>query len=38
MPSKMCEITYPFPNIDGCIVEILEWIMDIPYIIMDVIT
>ena len=33
------EITYPFPNFNGCTIEILEWISDfIPYIIMTVIT
>ena len=32
------EITYPFPNIDGCTIEIWEWISNsIPYFVMDVI-
>ena len=32
------EITYPFPNIDGCTIEIWEWISNsIPYFVVDVI-
>ena len=40
MPSKLWdEITYPFPNFNGSIVEVLEWISNlIPYFIMDAIT
>ena len=27
MPSKVQdEITYPFPNFNGCTIEVLEWI------------
>ena len=27
MPGKVCnEITYPFPNLNGVIVELWEWI------------
>ena len=27
MPSNVWdEITYPFPNLDGCIIELIEWI------------
>ena len=33
------EITHPFPNFNGCTVEVLEWITNsIPHFIMDVIT
>ena len=33
------EITYPFPNVNNCTVEILEWVNDyIPHFIVDVIT
>ena len=33
------EITYPFPNFNGCTVEVWEWINNfIPHFIMDVIT
>ena len=33
------EITYPFPNFNGCTVEVWEWISNfIPHYIMDVIT
>ena len=29
MPSKVCdEITYPYPNFNGCTVEVWEWIND----------
>ena len=37
MPRKMWdEITYPFPNFNGCTVEVWEWISHfIPCIIMD---
>ena len=40
MPSKLRdEITYTFPNFNGCTVEVCERISDIiPYIIIDVIT
>ena len=39
MPSKVWYgITYPFPNIIGAAVEVWEWIRNIPYVIMDVIT
>ena len=32
------EITYPFPNFNGCTLEVWEWISNfIPHIIMDVI-
>ena len=39
MPSKVWDqITYPFPNINGCTVEVWEWINNfIPRIIMKVI-
>ena len=38
MPSKVWdEITYPFPNFNGCTVEVWEWISKfIPHFIMDV--
>ena len=33
------EITYPFPNFNGCTVEVWEWIINfMPHIIMYVIT
>ena len=33
------EITYPFPNFNGCTVEVWEWKSNfIPHFIMDVIT
>ena len=33
------EITYPFPNINGCTVEIWEWLIYfVPHFIMDAIT
>ena len=33
------EITYPFPNINGCAIDVWKWIKYIvPYFIMDVIT
>ena len=40
IPSKVWdEITYPFPNFNGCSVEVWEWIIHfIPHFIMDVIT
>ena len=40
MPSKMWDgITYPFPNFNGCTVEVWEWVSNfIPHFIMDVIT
>ena len=40
MPSKVCDkITYPFPNFNGCTVEVWEWIINfIPHFIMFVIT
>ena len=40
MPRKVWgEITYPFKNIDGCTVDVWEWIINfIPHFIMDVIT
>ena len=39
MPNKVCnEITYPFPNFNGCTVEAWEWMINfIPHFIMDVI-
>ena len=39
-PSKVWdEITNPFPNFNGCIIEVWEWINNfIPYFTMDVIT
>ena len=39
MPSKRWdEFTYPFPNFNGCTVEVWEWIGTfIPYFVMDVI-
>ena len=39
MPRKLWdEITYAFPNLNGCTVEVWEWISNIiPYFIMDVI-
>ena len=38
MPSKVWdEITYSFPNLNGCTVEIGEWISNFtPYFITDV--
>ena len=40
MPKQVWdEMTYPFPNFNGCTVEVLEWISNfIPHIILDVIT
>ena len=40
MPGKVCdEITYPFPNFNGCTVEVWEWKTNfIPHFIMDLIT
>ena len=40
MPSKVRnEITDSFPNINGCTVEVWEWMNNfIPHILMDVIT
>ena len=40
MPSTMWDqITYPFPNFNGCTVEVWEWISNfIPHFIRDVIT
>ena len=40
MPNNVWdEITYPFPNLNGCTVEVWEWIgIFIPHFIMDVIT
>ena len=40
MPCKVLdEITYPFPNFNGCTVEVWELISNfIPHFIMDVIT
>ena len=40
MPSKVWdEITYPFPNFNGCTVEVWKWISNfIPHFMMDVIT
>ena len=40
MPSKLWdEITYPFPNLNSCAVEVWKWINnDIPHFIMAVIT
>ena len=40
MPSKVWdEITDPFPNFNGTIVEVWEWVSNfIPHIIMEVIT
>ena len=40
MPNKVWdEITYPFPNFNGCSVEVWEWIINfIPHLIMGVIT
>ena len=40
MPSREWdEITYPFPNFNGCTVEVWEWIRNfISHLIMDVIT
>ena len=40
MPSKVWdEITDPFPNFNGCTIEVWEWISNfIPHIMMDVIT
>ena len=33
------EIIYPFPNINGCTVELWEWLSNfIPHFIVDVIT
>ena len=33
------EITFPFPNFNGCTIEVWEWISNfIPHFIMDVIT
>ena len=39
-PGKVWdEITYPFPNFNGCTVVVLEWISNfIPHFMMDVIT
>ena len=34
MLSKVWEITYPFPNLNGCAIEVWEWIKDfIPQLI-----
>ena len=40
MPSKVCdEITYSFPNFNGCTVEVWKWISDfIPDFIIYIIT
>ena len=40
MPCKLWdEITYPFPNFNGCTVEVWEWISNFtPHFIIDVIT
>ena len=40
MPSKVWdEINYPFPNLNGCTIELWEWISNfIRHFIMDVIT
>ena len=40
MSNKMWDkITYPFPNFNGCRVEVVEWISNfIPHFIMEVIT
>ena len=40
MSSKVWdEITYPFPNFNGCAIEVWEWISEfIPHFILDVIT
>ena len=40
MPSKMWDnVTYPFPNFNGCTVEVWEWISKfIAHFLMDVIT
>ena len=40
MPSKVWdEITYPFPNFNGCPIEVCQWISNfIPHFMMDVIT
>ena len=40
MPSKVWgEITYHFPNFNGCTAEVWEWMSNfIPHILMDVIT
>ena len=40
MPRQVWEeITYPFPNLNGCTIEVWEWISYFtPHIIMDVIT
>ena len=40
MPGRVWgEITYPFPNFNGCTVEVWEWISNfIPHFIMNVIT
>ena len=39
MPGKVWdEVTYPFPNFNGCTVEVWEWISNfIPYFIMGVV-
>ena len=39
-PNKVWdEITYPFPNFNGCTIEVWEWISNfIPHFIIDVIT
>ena len=40
MPTKVCEdITYPFPNFNGCTVEVCERISNfILYFILDIVT
>ena len=40
MPNKVwSEITYPFPNFNGCTIEVWEWICNfILYFILDIIT
>ena len=39
LSNLWCEITYPFPNFNGCTVEVWEWISNfIPHSVMDVIS
>ena len=40
MPSEVWdEITYPFPNFNGCTVEVWEWVSNfVPHFVMDLIT
>ena len=40
MPSKVLnEIPYPFPNFNGCTIEVSEWMSNsIQYFLMDAIT